>query len=70
MQKQRLELDWIGKDEVVRLEPRVLIRHDFFGSEDGRSNSLNSLRHSRIFGPNFRVSHLTAMRPKRRHLHN
>jgi len=37
MQKQRLELDWIGKDEEPRLEPRILIQDGelSFGDADG-----------------------------------
>lgn len=28
MQKQRLELDWIGKDDEIKIEPRILIKRD------------------------------------------
>ena len=36
MQKQRLELDWIGKDEERRLEPRILIENaaNSYGAKD------------------------------------
>lgn len=46
MQKQRLELDWIGKDQTQRLEPRILLesKEQSFGD----STSENRL----IFGDN------------------
>ena len=36
MQKQRLELDWVGKDEISRIEPRILLFDDSksYGTKD------------------------------------
>lgn len=44
--KQRLELTWVGKDERVRLEPRVLVED--ISKSYGDANSENML----IFGDN------------------
>lgn len=43
MQKQRLELDWIGKDEEPRLEPRILLKSSEHGL--GSRDSGNILIH-------------------------
>jgi len=40
MQKQRLELDWIGKDEEPRLEPRILIYDDKLTTNRASENLL------------------------------
>ena len=38
--KQRLELDWIGKDKELRLEPRILIQNDEYSNEEGESGNI------------------------------
>jgi len=40
MQKQRLELDWIGKDNEPKLEPRILIEQNEFSYGDSSSENL------------------------------
>lgn len=40
MQKQRLELDWIGKDEEPKLEPRILIEQTSFSYGEKSANCL------------------------------
>ncbi len=43
IKKQRLELDWIGKDEIRRLEPRILIENKSLSY--GEENASNMLIH-------------------------
>ena len=38
--KQRLELDWMGKDESVLLEPRILLRNNEFSIGESPENVL------------------------------
>ena len=42
MQKQRLELDWVGKDNEIFLEPRILLQEKVVGTLESQPNQLIS----------------------------
>ena len=52
-QKQKLELTWIGKDEVAKLEPRILIEDAELSHHASKKYSNHDLFDNRIiFGDN------------------
>ena len=50
-EKQKLELTWIGKDQVAKLEPRILIEDtEFSYHAKSRNGAVDIFENKLIFG--------------------